>query len=150
MKYPISVIAGLALLPVFQAQAQRTPPTPEQMAQHEVSRYTTLLTLSSQQEADATSIFAAAATTESTLRSTERTTHQTLQSAIKSGDTAAIQQAATSLGQISGEMTAARSIAQAKFYATLTADQKTKFTELERGFHGEHGGPDGPPPPPEQ
>ncbi len=147
MKYPISLIAGLALLPVFQVQAQRTPPTPEQMAQHEVSRYTTLLTLNSQQEADATSIFTAAATTESTLRATERTTHQALQAAIKSNDTAAIEQSATSFGQISGEMMSARALAQAKFYATLTADQKTKFTALEHGFHGEHGGPDGPPPP---
>ncbi len=146
MKYPISLIAGLALLPVFQAQAQRTPPTPEQMAQHEVSRYTTLLSLNSQQEADATSIFTAAATTESTLRATERTTHQALEAAIKSDDTAAIEQAATSLGQISGERMAAHALAQAKFYATLTADQKTKFAELERGFHGEHGGPGGPPP----
>ena len=146
MKYPISLIAGLALLPVFQAQAQRTPPTPEQMAQHEVSRYTTLLSLNSQQEADATSIFTAAATTESTLRATERTTHQALEAAIKSDDTAAIEQAATSLGQISGERMTAHALAQAKFYATLTADQKTKFAELERGFHGEHGGPGGPPP----
>jgi Spy/CpxP family protein refolding chaperone len=148
MKYPISLIAGLALLPIFQAQAQRTPPTPEEMAQHEVSRYTTLLSLNSQQAADATSIFTAAATTESTLRTNERTTHQTLQAAIKTDDAAAIQQAATSLGQINGEMTAARALAQAKFYATLTSDQKTKFDELDRGFHGEHGRPAGPPPAP--
>ena len=144
MKYPISLIAGLALLPVL--QAQRTPPTPEQMAQREVSRYTTLLSLNSQQETEATAIFTAAAGTESTLHATERTTHQTLQTAVTANDTAAIEQAATSLGQISGEMTAARALAQAKFYATLTADQKTKFAALEHGFHGEHGGPSGPPP----
>ena len=68
MKFPIAFIPGLALLPVFQAQAQRTPPTPEEMAQHEVTRFTTLLSLNYQQTANATSIFTAAATTESTLR----------------------------------------------------------------------------------
>jgi Spy/CpxP family protein refolding chaperone len=146
MNYPVSLIAGLALLPVFQAQAQRTPPTPEQMAQHEVSRYTTLLSLNSSQEAEATTIFTTAATTERSLRTTERSTHEALQTAVRADDTAAIEQSATNLGQISGEMTAARALAQAKFYATLTAEQKTKFAELERGFHGEHGGPGGPPP----
>ena len=147
MKFPLALIAGLALLPVTLVNAQRTPPTPEEMAQHEVSRYTTLLSLSSQQEADATTVFTTAATTESTLRTNERTTHQTLQAVIKTDDAAAIEQAATTLGQINGEMLAARALAQAKFYSTLTADQKTKFAELERGFHGEHGGPAGGPPP---
>lgn len=148
MKFPIAFIAGLALLPVFQAQAQRTPPTLEEMAQHEVTRFTTLLSLNSQQTANATSIFTAAATTESTLRTSERTTHESLQAAIKTDDTATIQQAATSIGQINGEMTAARALAEAKFYATLTAGQKIKFDELDRGFRGEHDRPGGPPPAP--
>ncbi len=148
MKFPAGLIAGLALFPLLQLQAQRTPPNPEQMAQREVTRYTTLLSLTAEQASTAKTVFTTAAQSEGTLRTTERTTRQTLEAAVKTGDTAAIQQAATSLGQISGEMIATRAIAEARFYATLTADQKAKFAELDHGFRGEHGGPSGPPPPP--
>jgi Spy/CpxP family protein refolding chaperone len=48
------------------------------------------------------------------------------------------------MGQMTGEAMAAHALAQAQFYAILTADQKTKFGELEK----EHmmGGPGHGPP----
>jgi len=148
MKYSIALFAGL-LLPMAQAQPTRTPPTPAEMAQHEVSRYTTLLTLTAEQQETATSAFTTAASTEQPLHASERTAHQALEAAIKANEVTAIQQAATTLGQIQGEMTAARALAEAKFYASLTDDQKAKYMELERHeWHGGPGGPRGPEGPP--
>jgi NADPH-dependent curcumin reductase CurA len=147
MKYPISLIAALALVPLAQAQSKWTPPTPEQIAQHQIARYTTLLSLTSAQVETATAAFSAAASTEQTLRGNEKTAHQALEAAVKSNDTASIQQAAPTLGQIEGQLASARALADAKFYATLNADQKTKYAELEHGFHGGRG-PGQPPSPP--
>ncbi len=153
MKYPFALLAAVALsLPVY-AQKTWTPPTPEVMAQHQVSRYSTLLSLTSEQQTQATTLFTEEATSGKTLRASERTAHETLETAIKSGDTAAIQEAATTLGQLTGQQIALRATTQAKFYALLTADQKTKYAAMEqehRGGPGGHGGPGAPPPPPEQ
>lgn len=152
MKYRIALAAGsmaaLGLLAV--AQSAPTPPSPAEMAQHRVERYTTLLSLNATQQQEATTLFTEEATSESTLRASERTAHEALETAVKADDTAAIQQAATTLGQLNGEMTSTHALADAKFYASLTADQKTKFEELE-GRHGRRGpgGPSGPPPPPQ-
>ena len=150
MKYPIALIAAAVVTISAHAQREHTPPTPAQMAQHEVSRYTTLLSLTAEQEAQATIVFTEEATTVQPLRTSERTSHKTLETAVKDGDMGLIQSTATALGTVSGEMMAAHAIAEAKFYATLTADQKTKFEALHHGFHGGegHGGPGGPPPRP--
>jgi Spy/CpxP family protein refolding chaperone len=114
------------------------------MAQHEVERYTTLLTLTPAQVEQATTIFTTDATARQTSRASERAAHQAIEAAIKSNDTATIQSTATTMGQMTGEAMAAHALAQAQFYAILTADQKTKFGELEK----EHmmGGPGHGPP----
>ena len=147
MKYPIALMAALAVTVSAYAQMERTPPTPAQMAQREVSRYTTLLSLTSEQEATATSLYTEEATTAEPLRTSERASHKALETAIKADDMAAIQSAATTLGTLNGELTAVRALTEAKFYATLTADQKTRFAALEHGPHGGPGGGHGGPPP---
>jgi Spy/CpxP family protein refolding chaperone len=101
------------------------------MAQHQVQRYTTLLSLTPAQAEQATTFFTAEATAHQNSRASERTAHQAMEAAIKANDTATIQSTATTLGQMEGEMLAARGLARAQFYAILTADQKTKFGELE-------------------
>jgi Spy/CpxP family protein refolding chaperone len=132
-------------VPMIQAQvAPHTPPTPAAIAQHQVERYTTLLTLTPAQVEQATTIFTTEATAGANARTQEHTAHQALETAIKANDTAAIQSNSATLGQLAGEMTAARATAQAQFYALLSGDQKTKYSELEH----EHmmGGPmHGPP-----
>jgi Spy/CpxP family protein refolding chaperone len=145
MKYSLALVAALGLLPMAQAQTPpHTPPTPAAIAQHEVQRYTTLLSLTPAQVEQATTFFTTEATARQNARASEHTTHQALEAAIKANDTATIQSTATTLGQMEGEMLAAHAAAQAQFYATLTADQKTKFAELEQ----EHmmGGPGHGPP----
>lgn len=130
---------------VLQAQTPPTPPTPAQMAQREVNRYAGMLALSAAQVTTAEALFTAEATSAEPLRTQERTAHQVLDAAIEGGDTATIQQAATTIGQLQGESTSLRALTQAKFYQTLTADQKTKFADLPKGPGGP-GGPGMPPP----
>ena len=102
------------------------------MAQHEVQRYTTLLSLTPAQVEQATTIFTTEATARQNSRASEHAAHQAMEAAIKSNDTATIQSTATTMGQTMGEAMAAHALAQAQFYAILTADQKTKFSELEQ------------------
>jgi Spy/CpxP family protein refolding chaperone len=143
MKYSLVLLAGLGLFQMAPAQTPaHTPPSPAQMAQHEVQHYTTLLSLNSAQVEQATTFFTTEATSRENARANERTHRQALDAAIKAGDTASIQSSANALGQIEAETLTAHATAQAQFYATLNADQKTKYAELEKehmmgGF--EHG-----------
>jgi hypothetical protein len=140
MKLSLVLVAVLGLFPMAQAQTEHTPPSPVQMAQHQVQRYSTLLSLNSSQVEQATAIFAAEATTHSGTWASEKAAHQALEAAIKANDKETIQSTATKLGQMSGEMMASHALAQAQFYALLDADQKTKFAELEKE-HMMFGGP---------
>ena len=133
MKLSLALFAVLGLLPMAQAQTPpHTPPSPATMVQHEVQRYTTLLSLTPAQVEQATTYFTAEATARQNNWASEKTAHQAMEAAIKANDTATIQSTATTLGQMEGEMMAAHATARAQFYAILTADQKTKFGELEK------------------
>jgi Spy/CpxP family protein refolding chaperone len=144
MKRSLALAAVLGLITMAQAQTppMHTPPSPATMAQHEVQRYTTLLTLTPAQVEQATTYFTAEATARQNARASERTAHQALEAAIKANDSAVIQSTSTTLGQMSAEGIAAHSVARAQFYAILTAEQKTKYDQLEQEhmmggeFHG--------------
>src|ERR1700678_4217096 len=114
MKYSLVLLAGLGLFQMAQAQTPHTPPTPAQMAQHQVQRYTTLITLSPAQVEQATTFFTAEATSRGNARATERTAHQALDAAIKANDTATIKSTAATLGQMNGEMMTAHALAEAQ------------------------------------
>jgi Spy/CpxP family protein refolding chaperone len=132
MKSSLALFAVLGLLPMAQAQTSpHTPPTPAMIAQHQVQRYTTLLSLNANQVEQATTIFTTEATTAQNSRTTEHAAHQAMETAIKGNDTAAIQSTSATLGQISAERENAHALARAQFYAILTADQKTKYSQLE-------------------
>ncbi len=147
MRNELEIALALAIAPAIFAQTAPTPPSPADMAQHEVQRYTTLLSLNSEQEQQALSIFTAEATAEQSVRAGERTTRQALEAGIKADNTSAISQAAATLGQLNGQATLQRATAQAKFYQLLTADQQSKFDLLEKDRRG-FGGPRHAPPPP--
>jgi Spy/CpxP family protein refolding chaperone len=135
MKVTLTLLAVLGLAPFVQAQnAPHTPPTPAAMAQHQLERFTTLLSLSPAQVEQATTLFTAEATARESARSSEHTAHQALEAAIKANDTAAIQSSANTLGQLETASLTAHATARAQFYALLTADQKSKLDALE----GEH------------
>jgi Spy/CpxP family protein refolding chaperone len=144
MKRSLALAAVLGLITMAQAQTtpMHTPPAPATIAQHEVQRYTTLLTLTPAQVEQATTYFTAEATARQNARASERTAHQALEAAVKANDSAVIQSTSATLGQMSAEATSAHAVARAQFYAILTAEQKTKYDQLEQehmmggGFHG--------------
>lgn len=135
MKLSLALFAVLGLLPMAQAQtppSSHTPPSPAVIAQHEIQRYTTLLSLTPAQVEQATTYFTTEATARQNNFANEKTARQALKTAITNNDAATIQSTAATLGQMEAETIAAHATAQAQFYALLNADQKAKFAELEK------------------
>ena len=131
--------AGLAL-------AQRTAPDPAAMVQRQVERLTQMLSLTTAQQGQATTIFTNAQTANQTVMAETRTAHTSLTAAIKANDTAAISTLSAQIGTLSGQTTANTAKADAAFYAILTPDQQAKYTPGAGGFGGGFGGrgPGGP------
>jgi Spy/CpxP family protein refolding chaperone len=144
------------IAPIMMAQEKRTPPTPTEMAQHQVQHLTNALSLTATQQEQAQNIFTQSATAESTLRTNERAAHQALEAAIKANNTAVIQQQSAILGQLMGQSILSQATAHAALYQILTPEQQAKMLEMHKGMgmHGPGGpgmhGHDGPPPAPEQ
>jgi Spy/CpxP family protein refolding chaperone len=123
-----------------------TPPDPATIVQNQVSRLTTLLSLTTAQAAQATTIFTNAQTTITPLRTSLATDHDALQTAIKSNATSTIDTVAANIGLLTGQIQAIQGKANAAFYAILTADQQAKLDQI--GFGGFGPGLGGPHPPP--
>jgi Spy/CpxP family protein refolding chaperone len=150
----LKVMAVLALASVFAAAQHRNPPDPAKMAQRHLSFLTTQLSLTQQQQQQASTIFSEAANNAKATHDQMRTAHDSLKAAIQKNDSAGIEQAANTIGNLTTQMITAHAKAQAAFFQTLTPDQQTKMNEIEAQHHGMgmhrhgfgHGGPGGPPP----
>ncbi len=148
----LKVTAFLALASVFAMAQQGNPPDPAKMAQHHIDFLTKQLSLTAQQQQQATTIFSGVANNAKTTHEQMRTAHDSLKAAIQKNDAAGIEQAANTIGNLTTQMTVAHAKAQAAFYQTLTPEQQTKMNDLEshhgmgRGHGFGHGGPGGPPP----
>jgi Spy/CpxP family protein refolding chaperone len=131
---------GVLLSATLLAQGPRAnggaPPDPATMVANRVARLTTLLSLTTAQASQATTIFTNAVTATAALQTTLATDRDSLKTAVKSNLTSTIDQLAASIGTLQGQSLGIQSKADAAFYAILTADQKTKFDQL-----GDHGGP---------
>ncbi len=112
------------------------PPNPEAMVQHRIQHLTTLLSLTSAQQAQALTIFTKSEATASTVFEQLKTAHAALQNAVKKNDADAIDSAATTIGNLTKELTASHAAGDAAFYQILTPDQQTKFAELDEGDVG--------------
>jgi Spy/CpxP family protein refolding chaperone len=106
---------------------------------------TTLLSLSTGQQAQATTIYANARTAAKGVQTNLRATHTALSAAIKKNDVGSIETLTNQMGAMQGQSIAIEAKAEAAFYATLTADQQTKYDTLHHGGMG-FGGPGGPGP----
>lgn len=150
----LKVTAVLVLASVFAAAQPGNPPDPAKMAQRHLDFLTKQLSLTPQQQQQASTIFSEAANNAKTTHDQMRTAHDSLKAAIQKNDTAGIEQAANTIGNLTTQMITAHAKAQAAFFQTLTPDQQTKMNEMESkhhgmGMHGHgfgHGGPGGPPP----
>jgi len=149
----LKVTAFLALASMFAMAQHGNPPDPAKMAQHHLDFLTKQLSLTTQQQQQAATIFNEVGTTAKATHEQMKTAHDSLKAAIQKNDTAGIEQAANTIGGLTTQMTVAHAKAQAAFYQTLTPEQQTKMNDLEShhgmgmgmGMHG-HGGPGGPPP----
>ena len=152
----LKVTAFLALTGIFVMAQHGNPPDPAKMAQHRIDFLTKQLSLTPQQQQQATTIFGDIASNAKATHEQMRTAHDNLKAAIQKNDTAGIEQAANTIGSLNTQMILAHAKAQAAFYQTLTPEQQAKMNDLEshRGMgHGHgfgrgfgHGGPGGPPP----
>jgi len=140
----VALVACATVVTAF-AQTQHTPPSPADIAAHQVKRMTTLLSLTSAQQQQATTIYTNATTAEQSIRQSDRANHESLRTAVKNNDAASIDQIASSIAQSTAQMTSIRAKADAAFYQILTAEQQAKFTELESEHVGLSDGPGGPP-----
>jgi Spy/CpxP family protein refolding chaperone len=151
----LKVTAFLALASVFAMAQQGNPPDPGKMAQHHLDFLTKQLSLTTQQQQQASTIFSEAANNAKATHDQMRAAHDSLKAAIQKNDSAGIEQAANTIGSLTTQMIASHAKAQAAFYQTLTPDQQTKMNEMESKhgmgmgmgmrMHG-HGGSGGPPP----
>jgi Spy/CpxP family protein refolding chaperone len=116
--------------------AQPGPPDPAQRVQHHVQFLTTMLNLNAAQQTQATTIFTNAEQGQSTTFQNMKAAHDALQTAVKNNDSAAIDQAATTIGNLTAQMTAAHAKSEAAFMQILNADQQAKYSQLRH-----HGGP---------
>jgi len=146
-------IAVLVLASVFAVAQHGNPPDPGKMAQRHLDFLTKQLSLTPQQQQQASTIFSDAASNAKATHDQMRTAHESLKAAIQKNDSAGIEQAANTIGNLTTQMITSHAKAQAAFYQTLTPDQQTKMNDLESKHHGmgmghgfRHGGPGGPPP----
>lgn len=139
-----ALLLSLLTIPVF-GQNPPAPPSPSDMAQHQVKRLTVLLSLTSTQQQQANTIYTNAAKSEQTIHQGEKSVHDSLRAAIRNNDTAAIDQLTSTLAQSMAQSTSIHAKADAAFYQILTAEQQARMSDLESEHLEGFGGPGGPP-----
>jgi Spy/CpxP family protein refolding chaperone len=126
------------LVPFAFAQRNHTPPTPAQQVANKVARLSALLTLSSAQQATATTIFTSEQSALSTVSAGMKTARAALKTAVLANDTAGISTQSAAIGALTAQEVQAQSTANADFYASLTPAQQAQYTKL--GAFGGGGG----------
>jgi LTXXQ motif family protein len=134
-----SLPALLLVSTVMLAQPPARGPHGDMTAAH-VATMTTLLSLSSGQQAQATSTYTAAHTAQTAIQSSMHTAQKALAAAVKANDVASIDTLTAQIGSYHAQSLSIQSKAEASFYSNLSSDQKTKYDTLHHGF----GGPGGP------
>jgi Spy/CpxP family protein refolding chaperone len=116
------------------------PPSAAQIAAHQVAHLTKLLTLTSSQQTQATTIFTTAETALLPLRASLKTAKTTLTTAIEGNDSATIATQTTEIGTLTAQEQLVRATAEAAFYQILTPTQQTSYAEeLTHGLGDRHG-----------
>jgi hypothetical protein len=104
-------------------------PDPATIVANQVARLTSLLTLTTAQQAQATTIFTNALNAITPLQTSEATAQQALPAAVRSNATSTIDQLSTTIGSMTSQIIAIQNKADAAFYAILTSDQQTKLSQ---------------------
>ncbi|MGA2580087.1 MAG: Spy/CpxP family protein refolding chaperone [Bryobacteraceae bacterium] len=141
MKKTLAIFVFASALGVSALFAQSAPTGPGRgnFVQHRVNYLTTLLSLTSAQQQQATTIFTNAASAEASVHSSMAAARQSLTTAVENNDATGIEQAATTIGSLTTQTTVNQAKAQAAFYQILTPAQQTKLTQFESQNHGRMG-----------
>ncbi len=146
-KILITIAAFLAVTGLILSAQMERGHDPAQRIQHRVDHLTQELGLTSAQQQQATTIFTGAMASQKSIHDQMRAAHESLKAAVQKNDSAAIDQASSTIGSLTGQMTSAHAKAQAAFYQILTPDQQSKLKEMDDHGHGHMrhpGGPGGP------
>jgi Spy/CpxP family protein refolding chaperone len=121
--------------------------------QRRVAFLTDRLSLTSAQQTQVTAILNSGAEANATTsRASMKTAHDTLNTAVQANDTAAMEQAATTIGNLTAQSTLARAKTDAAIYKVLTPEQRSKYAQMQqdmgmgrggRGGRGSRGGEEG-------
>lgn len=144
IKPPFVAVLACAVAISALAQTRPTPPSAADIAAHHVKTLTTLLSLTSAQQQQATTIYTNSAKAEQSIREADKGTRESLRAAVKNNDAATIDQISSTIAQSTAQLTSIHAKADAAFYQILTPEQQEKFTELESEHVGMFDGPGGP------
>jgi Spy/CpxP family protein refolding chaperone len=141
----VLVFTSLSVSLVFGQATGTTPtaPTVAQIVANLVQRLTVLLTLTTTQQTQATTIYTTEQTALSALNTSTQTAQTALQTAIKANDLTGIITQATQIGNLTTQQVEDQAKAEAAFYAILTTDQQTKYSQLHSVGLGGRGAPGG-------
>ena len=138
----LATVAALATGMVFAQASPSTSPSPKaQTGNHQGvrrhrARMAQALNLTDAQKAQAKAIFQQAREASKPIRAQLKENRQALMQAAKAGKSEAdLQRLATVQGKLRGQMVAIRTEAFAKFYSTLTPEQRTKTDQMQQQFH---------------
>ena len=93
------------------------------------------LALTPAQQQQAKTIFQQARQNAAPIRQQMQQNRQAMAAAVKANDTAQIQSLAAQQGTLAGQAAAVRAESMAKFYSTLTPDQKAKADQFQQKVH---------------
>jgi Spy/CpxP family protein refolding chaperone len=128
-----TALFGVTVLSADGGRGTQTPRTPAEIVASRVARLTVQLTLTTAQQASATTIFTKELTDEALLVTPLQTAHTALTAAIKANSANAISAQAIALGDLERQEILIDATAQAAFYNLLTAAQKTLYDNLRVG-----------------
>ena len=110
-----------------------TLPDPATIVARKVDRLTKLLTLTTSQATEGTTIFTNALSAVTPIETSLRADRQSLQTAVKANDAATIESLSTNIGLLTGQILTIQKKADALFYASLTQAQQNTLSQS-RGF----------------
>ena len=135
-----ALAAGMAFAQASAPHPSANPPAGSSSGNHgamvrqHLANISQKLNLTSEQQQEMQTIFRQARESAKPVREQLRTNRQALAAAIKADRSSDIRQLATARGSLVGQMTAIYGQARAKFYQTLTPEQRAKADQMHQEF----------------
>ena len=131
------LIASIFAVPALFAQ---DGPGGGNNVQRRVSFLADRLSLTSAQQTQVTAILGAGDSNSATSRASMKAAHDSLNAAAQANDSAAMEQAATTIGNLTAQSALARAKTDAAIYKVLTPDQRAKYSQMQEDMGMGRGG----------